>query len=363
MVQREHGEQTASRPLVVTEDPALLEDLLRLAAAAEVEVDVASSLARAGHRWDSCSLVVIGADIASRLDAQPRRPGVVLVCTREPDVELWRLAVDLGAEHVVVLPDGEQWLVEQFGDSATSTGSPAVVVAVMGGRGGAGASVMATGLALCASQRGIRTLLLDADPLAGGIDLILGAEDAPGVRWPELSGARGRLAPTTLDEALVFYDGLSVLSWDRTDEVEISGEAIRSVLDAGSRAYDLVVVDLPRRIDETTRDVLTRASMTYLVSPAEVRATASVVKTAAAIRPYARELRLVVRGPGPGGLEASDFADAVGLPLAVELVSERRIVQALERGDPPNVRGRTPMARACLALLRDAGVEGSASAA
>ena len=141
MVPRERSERTTARPLVVTEDPALLEDLLRLAAAAEVEVDVASSLATAGPRWDSCSLLVIGADVTSRLDARPRRTGVVLVCTREPGIELWQVAVDLGAEHVVVLPDGEQWLVEQFGDSATSTRSPAAVVAVMGGRGGAGASV------------------------------------------------------------------------------------------------------------------------------------------------------------------------------------------------------------------------------
>ena len=351
------------RPLVVTEDPALLEELLRLAAAAEIDVEVGPSLSASGPQWSSSPLVLVGFDAAAARPTLPRRSGVVLVTMDEPEVGAWQRAVEIGAEHVVVLPDGEQWLIQQLAEVDAINGAPASVVSIIGARGGAGASVLATALALTAAQRGTRTLLVDADPLAGGVDLILGAEDSPGLRWPDLAGARGRLAPASLDEALLWHSGLAVLSWDRTDIVEISAEAIRSVLDASSRSYELVVIDLPRRIDEGSREVLRRSATTYLVSPAEVRATASALRTAGAIRPYSREIRLVVRGPGPGGLDALDFAEAVGLPLAAELTSDSRLVQALERGDAPNVRGRTSMAKACVALLQDLGVLGTTSAA
>ena len=363
MQRSDQAKTQRQRPLVVTEDPALLEDLLRLAAAAEIEVEVAPSLQASRPRWSSSPLVLVGSDAAAARPTLPRRSGVVLVTMDEPDVGSWQRAVEIGAEHVVVLPDGEQWLIQQLAEVDAIHGTPASLVCVIGARGGAGASVLATSLALTAAQRGIRTLLVDADPLAGGVDLILGAEESPGLRWPDLAGARGRLAPASLDEALLWHSGLAVLSWDRTDIIDISAEAIRSVLDASSHSYELVVIDLPRRMDEGTRELLMRSATTYLVSPAEVRATASALRTAAAIRPYAREIRLVVRGPGPGGLDALDFADAVGLPLAAELTSDSRLVQALERGDAPNVRGRTSMARACVALLQDLGVRGTTSAA
>lgn len=351
------------RPLIVTEDPTLLEDLLRLAAAAEVEVEVASSLHTSRGRWDNSPFVLVGVDAATAASALPRRSGVVLVSTAEPSASSWQRAVEIGAEQVVVLPDGEQWLIQQFADTHTNQRTPAVLVCFVGARGGAGASVLATSLALVAAHQGIRTLLVDADPLGGGVDLILGAEDSPGMRWPDLSAARGRLAPASLDEALLWHSGLAVLSWDRADVIDIPGESMRSVLDAGSRSYELMVLDLPRRLDEMTREALSRSTATYLVSPAEVRATASALRTSLAVGPHSRQVKLVVRGPGPGGLEATDLAEAVGLPLVAEFTSDQRVVQALERGDAPDVAGRTSLGKACLVLLRDAGLAGGTSAA
>ena len=70
--------------------------------------------------------------------------------------------------------------------SAEMTGrnsSPlAQVIVVVGARGGAGASSLAVALAQSSAQEGKRTVLLDADELGGGIDLVLGAEGHRGVR-------------------------------------------------------------------------------------------------------------------------------------------------------------------------------------
>ena len=93
---------------------------------------------------------------------------------------------------------------------------PAAVVTVVGGRGGAGATTVSAAMALAAAREGGQVLLLDLDPYGGGIDVALGAEDVPGLRWPDLTGDRSAL-PGAVVEALPRLGSLSVLSWDRGD--------------------------------------------------------------------------------------------------------------------------------------------------
>ena len=75
----------AGRPLVVTADDELLDELLRLLAAAGAEPEVATGgpALRRAHR--SAPLVLVGADAlaAGVLRARPRRPGLVVVSAGE----------------------------------------------------------------------------------------------------------------------------------------------------------------------------------------------------------------------------------------------------------------------------------------
>ncbi len=89
-----------------------------------------------------------------------------------------------------MLPEGEGWLAARVERSVRGR-APAPLVAVVGGRGGAGASVLATALALTAARRDLEVTLLDLDPLGGGLDLLLGAEAAPGLRWGDLRHVTG----------------------------------------------------------------------------------------------------------------------------------------------------------------------------
>ena len=50
---------------------------------------------------------------------------------------------------------------------------------------------------------------------------------------------------------------------------------MRSVVAAAARMSDLVVVDLPRHVDEAAAEALAVATVTLLVVPAEVRAVAA----------------------------------------------------------------------------------------
>lgn len=342
------------RPLLVTGDADLLDELLRLAAVAGTDVDVADDVAAARRSWQAAACVVVGADLGEECAraALPRRGAVVLLGDLD-DAGVWQRAVEVGAEQVVVLPEAEEALIARLADAAEGGAGEAEVVAVVGGRGGAGATTLACALAVTAARTGRRVLLVDGDPLGGGIDLVFGGEGDRGLRWPDLEATQGRVPAGALADALPRMAGLSVLSWDRGAPAAVPAEAMVAVLAAGRRAHDLVVVDLPRNLDDAGRAAVEAAGRVLLVVPAELRAAAAAGRVAARLAVLCHDLRLVVRGPGPAGLDGPTVAGLLGLPLAGSLRPEPGLDAALERGEPPAVRGRGPLADLCVQLLGD----------
>ncbi|MEV6489792.1 septum site-determining protein Ssd, partial [Actinoplanes sp. NPDC051633] len=270
-------------PLVLTADPDLLDDLLRLAAAGGTDVDVAPDPAAARPRYGAAPLVVIGAD---QVDAcaragLPRRERVIIVGPDEVSDRDWRAAQRLGAEHVAVLPDAEAWVVDRFAESPRRM-PRARVLAVTGGRGGAGASILAAGLAVTSVSSGRRTLLVDADPLGGGLDLLLGWEAVDGLRWPALARTGGQVDPPALLGALPSRGDLVLLSFDRAGG-SVPLEAMEATLDAARRGRDVVVIDVPRRLDDAAVLALQAAHRVLIVVPAELRAVAAAKRVSAMI--------------------------------------------------------------------------------
>lgn len=352
------------RPLVVTHDDALLDDLLRLAAAASVELELAGRPESARSRWSQVPLVVVGEDAADTLAAMslPRRPGVLLVGGSD-DAGVWRRGVALGAEQVLFFPDDEPYLAGRFADTAEGGDGEALLVGVMGGRGGAGASVLATGLAVTASRQGMAVILADLDPLGGGLDLVLGAENITGLRWPDLADSKGRLGAQALRSELPGRHGLAVLSWDRGDLLTLAPDAADVVLAAARRACDLVVLDLPRWPDPAAEYAIGLCASVLLVVPAEVRAVAAATRVAVGLTTRAADVRVVSRGPSSSGLGGPDVAMALGLPFAMHLQPEARLGIQLDRGEPPGLDDKGPLVQGCArlieTLLRDHGRGGA----
>lgn len=341
------------RPLLLTANPDALDELLRLAATAGVEVDVAPDVGAARRWWPTAPVVVVGADLVDRCSDSRlgRRPGVVILGDDLDDGSIWQRAVEVGAEQVVFLPDAEEWLVGVLADSVEQRSGDGLLVAVLGGRGGAGATTLSCALALTAVRRGLTTLLVDGDPLGGGIDLVFGGELADGLRWPELGQSRGRLQGTVLADALPRFEGLAVLSCARGEAGPLPLEPARSVVSAARRTHDLVVVDLPRAFDEVSCALLADASTAVLVVPSEVRATAAAGRVLARLVPLCPDVRLVVRGPSPIGVTPEDIGRALGQPLAGSVRAEPGLDAALDRGEPPGSRGRSPLAGICQQLV------------
>lgn len=351
------------RALVICSDTELLDGILRLAAAAGCDLHRAADPAQARRVWSDAPLVVLDAAAAHDCGRSglPRRRGVVVAVRGEPPPVVWQQAVAVGAEHVVSLPQAEPWLVAALAEAAEGGRCDGAVVAVVAGRGGGGASVLAAALAVAAVREGERALLVDCDPLGGGLDLVLGAEDLGGLRWPELSVGGGRVAASALHAALPSppvgrYEGrLGVLSCDRTTHGPPPA-AVASVIDAGRRAGEVVVCDLPRHPTPAAAAALAAADLTVLVVPADVRSAAAGARMAALLAGHTAAVGLVVRGPAPGGIGPDEVERAVGVPLLTTMRPQPGLAHALERGVAPG-RGRGPLAGAArdvLAALRAA---------
>ena len=359
-MRRTQTKRTA-RPLIATSDPDLLDALLRLASMAGVEPEVVPDLASARKRYLAASLVILGPDIVP--DGVPvklpRRAGVVVASRLYSDALAWDLAYDVGAEHVASLPSGQSWLIERLARADRVMPGKGRVVTVVGGRGGAGASVLAAGLCVTAVREGYRTLLVDADPLGGGADLLFGWEQEHGLRWGQLAETGGGLDSQTMVKALPNRGDLVLLSCDR-DESDVDpvaalpADLMQTTLDAGRDGRDLVVVDLPRRFDEASECALRVADRALLVVTPELRATAAAARVAVAARALRPELSLVVRDVAGGRLSATSIANTLSLPLAGRIRSESRLAEALERGSPPASDARSPLATCCKQLIEAA---------
>lgn len=342
--------------MLVTDDVELLDDLLRIAAAAHVQTEVASSVQAAAARWNGAAIVLVGADLSAELIAanMPRRDDVVLVRTRNA-TGTWRDAVDLGAEQLVELPDGEVWLVGRFAELAVAGLPQAPIIAVVGARGGAGASSLAAGLVVVAHRRGLRACAVDMDPLGVGLDYLLGGGMDAGLSWSELDRTRGRVPPGPLFERLARVGEYPVLTWGPTAGGAPAAGALGSILDSLRRSADLVVVDLPRDLSDGCVEAISRVDSLLLVVPRDVgsvRAGARLLATPplAGARPS-----VVARGPAPCGLAADEIAEMLGVPVAASMGADSSLRRDTEMGLAPGERGRGPIAKACRAILDGAG--------
>lgn len=331
----------------------LADDLGRVVAAAGYR-QARGSADDCRRLWSDAAAVVVDADAACVAISQnlPRRPGVVLVGRAGADqAPMWRHALSLGAVDALILPDDEEQIVQALTRVRMSGSTRGLAIAVTAGCGGAGATVLAAATAMRSANRG-RTLLIDADDLGGGIDLLVGLENSPGMRWTDLSLEGGRILADSLHAALPHGgNGLSVLAHARGGgAVPLRPEVAVATIDAGREHGDVVIVDLPHRDDELTAAVSAAADLVVVVVPATVRGCAAGREALGRITIRTAAHSVAVRGPAPGGLTAQQVADALESPLLVGYRSDPGLVRQAEAG-PLRVGRRTALATAADAVI------------
>lgn len=243
-------------------------------------------------------------------------------------------------------------------------GPPVPLIAVIGGCGGAGASTLAVSLAVTALRKRNRAVLFDADPLGGGLEPLVAlgtiaftpdgsshlaetwphgvdtqAIDTPGVDPPRgIDPAHGiypprRERPAQRGER---EPDLALVTWGGEDGERIPVVAMRNALRALRGTADLVVVDLPRCIDDSTQLVLSEATHTLVVAPVSERAAVATARLLPKLSLVGPPPQVVARLPARDELTAQEFARLLGTPLAGVIKPARG---SLPRRDAPQQLG------------------------
>jgi secretion/DNA translocation related CpaE-like protein len=205
------------------------------------------------------------------------------------------------------------------------------LVAVVGGCGGAGASTLAVCLAVTALELGCATALFDADPLGGGLDSLA---DVATTATPPTRRAGGRNEGNGRDGAYGEWPHdsdpqrwphpgrrrpggeLSLVSWTIRDGETIPVTGMRNALRDLRRETDLVVIDLPRAIDDSAQLALSEATHSLVIAPVSERAAVAASRLLPKLTAVGPRPELVARLPGRDDMTPREFADLLGLPLA-----------------------------------------------
>lgn len=335
------------RALWAGPDAALRELVADHATAAGLElVDEADTGPIAVQLMDAAALVTAPGTAGFRSRGASVAAGMppLLVVTGEQVVttSAWRSALASGARALLQLPADSEQLLSHLSELSRPR-SDSTVIGVAAGHGGAGASSFAARLAAAARPDG-PVVLVDGDPLGGGLDLLVEHGGAAGVGWSDLEGL-GSQDGTALREGLPVVDEVALLV--AGDGPGPQASALSRALTALAPGGGTVVVDLSASLVAAAAEHLDRLLLVTTATDHAVRATARRLD----IWPLPAGLvSVVVRRQGP--LHPGDIAADLSLPLAaafrdspagtVPLLDVRR-------------RGADRSARVLLQGLRDGG--------
>jgi pilus assembly protein CpaE len=235
---------------------------------------------------------------------------------------------------------------------------PRRLVAVVGARGGVGASTVAANLALALSERSPKTAtLLDLDLRFGTSALTFDIE--PGSSFKDVLADPTRIDPLLIERASIkVADKLVVLAAEEGLSAPLPATAgLAPLVEALTRGGDWVVADVPRDVLLREAESVATAAAIVVVADlglASLREVLRLKEWAASSAPEAK-LLVVANGSRPkaeGDLPAAEFARSAALALAGEIPFDAKAVGAGARAAKPllKVAPRSSAARAICAL-------------
>lgn len=282
--------------------------------------------------------------------AEVCEPGVSVIAIGERnDVGLFRELIHHGITDYLVKPVTATLLqralvqaVEGQAPHQRQTGRLGRIVAVMGARGGVGATMVATSLAWSiATSRHRRVVLFDLDLQFGSVALALDLDPANGLR--DAVENPSRIDGLYLDRTLVRHsDTLYVLGAEEPldDVVRADRDAVGLLLQELQAKFHFVIVDLPRQISVATQQVLQSATNLVLVSDlslAGMRDTLRIVQLMHALN-VGCTVNVVINKGGEyraGEIPKSEFERGIGRSVDLVLPFDaRRVCAAINSGRP-----------------------------
>ncbi|WP_126173715.1 AAA family ATPase [Altericroceibacterium xinjiangense] len=257
------------------------------------------------------------------------------------DIHLYRKLIEMGVSDYLIKPLDPQQVASALQRVRTSL-TPALpekttstqVVAVIGSRGGAGSSSIATSLAWALAHRHQqRTVLVDLDLQFGSVAMTLDLEPSRGLR--EILGTPDRIDTLLIASAMSQEsERLRILSAEESLEadIQVGEQGLKALLEALQPDSDQVVLDVPRRLDSLGRGALAQAEVICIaadLSLVSMRDTKRLLKLCQDINPAARRLLVGNRVGGiVGEVPQPEFERGIGAKFDFRLPDDPKAAAA-----------------------------------
>jgi len=277
---------------------------------------------------------ISGADMpASQVHnlAELCEPGVTVIAIGDRnDVGLYRDLVQAGVSEYIVKPVTAQLLAKALSSTpSVAEGSPisrklGKMVAVVGARGGVGATTLAMNLAwYLANRRNRRVLLLDLDLQNGDCALALNLKPTPGLREALVNPVR--IDSVFLERAVaILGDRLFVLSAEEPlrADAEFTAEAVETLVAVLRTQFHYIIADVPRTPAAPYRQALDIADVRVIVADQTLRSVRDTVRLRDALGEGNAKSGdfLVVNRSGEGGWQAVTLEEMANVKLRPNLV-------------------------------------------
>ncbi len=288
----------------------------------------------------------------------------VIVCGVEDSYRYVRELMDLGVADYLLKPfTAGQVSAALFNPTpaAVTSSKPeetlGTLIAVMGTRGGIGATTIAVNLAhLLAAEHQAATALFDLDAQFGACALALDLEAGRGLR--DALAKPDRVDHLFIERVMTPYEpNFTVLaSEEPLDEpLHIHPQAPEKVLGALRRKFRYVVVDVPRTLDPFSRYVLVHADHVLLIAEPSILSLRDALRLLDLVRDKLKNsaVKIVLNRVGMlkrHEMATDDFQKSLGVKIDVTIPFEASALACANKGKLLAVVAKT--SRAGKELLR-----------
>ncbi len=224
-----------------------------------------------------------------------------------------------------------------------TTGEPAQALAVYAPRGGAGATFVATHLAAAFAKRDRRCILIDLDVLFADASAAIGVPaDEDHRTIADLVPLGDEVASQHVEELVWRHPaGFAALlaPGDRQRLPRIGAETYGAAISAARRACDVVVLHVPRALDEVARAGLEVAERVLVVLGLDVLSFRDA-KRAIEVAALDGRCSFVVNRASRSEITPNDVERVFGQPPIAVIPSDRAVGRAQDHGRLLPMRGR-----------------------
>lgn len=302
--------------------------------------------------------------------AEVCEPGTVVIAAGQVnDVRLYRDLVASGIQDYLLKPFGADQLRDALAQAQTvfmaprdaAPERPHCTVAVIGTRGGVGASSIATSVAWMMSEKKKRpTALLDLDVHFGTNALAMDLE--PGRGLTDAIENPSRIDGLFIERAMVrASDTLAILSAEApiSQPMMTDGGAFYQLLEEFRLAFECSVIDLPRNMLIQHPHLMTDANVTLVVTELTLAAARDTIRILSWLKSNAPQTRVLVVAnrvhPGAPEISRKDFEQSIERKVDVIIPFDLRIgSQAAKLGKTlaETAKG-SKVGAACASLLEE----------